>query len=120
MSGQDRLKKKFKFKHLLHSLVPSRIRSPSILPSPARDPQASESSTDSDNSNSIHEIPDTQPSIVQKGELLAMTIGGTKEKEEGVIDRVEAPRRMLDLATAGFQDVKTAQQLPTQTFLSVS
>ena len=119
MSGRDRLKNKFKFKHLLHSLVPSRIRSPSISPSPARDPQASESSTDSDNSNSIHEIPDTQPSIVQKGELLAMTIGGTKEKE-GVIDRDEAPRRMLDLATAGFQDVKTAQQLPTQTFLSVS
>jgi hypothetical protein len=102
MSGQERLndRLKNKFKHLLHSLVPSRIRSPSPLPSPARDPQASESSTDStdstlvgSDSNPIHGIPDTQPSIV--------------------IDLVEddASRPMADLSGPGFQGVKTTLQL---------
>jgi hypothetical protein len=107
MSGQERLKDRLsnKFNHLLHSLFPCRSRSP--LPNrPIRrtlDPQASSTPVGPD-PISIHGIPDTQPLNSPSLSNIYPSI---------VIDPVgdEAPGRKADLASAGFQGLKTTLRL---------
>ena len=107
MSGQERLKDRLtnKFNHLLHSLVPShrRLPSPNRPIRPTQDPQALSTSVSPD-STSICEIPDTQP-------LNSPSLSNVYPSI--VIDSAggEAPGRMADLASAGFQGVKTTLRL---------
>ena len=105
MPGQRRLKDRLKnkFNRLLHSLVPGRSRSPS----PTLDPQASSTSVGPD-PTSIHGIPDTQPlnspSLTNLYSSIVIGPAGN-----------EAPGRMADLASAGFQGVKTTLRLVERT-----
>ena len=105
MSGQERLKDRLtnKFKDLLHSLVPSRSRSPSPNRSirPTLDPQASSTPVGPD---PTHGIPDTQPLNSPSLSNIYPSI---------VIDPAgdEAPGQMANLATTGFQGVKTTLRL---------
>ena len=105
MSGQVRLKGRFKnkFNHFLHSLVPDRSRSPSPLTRLTQDPQALSTSVGPD-PISGHGIPDTQPLNSPSLSNIYPSI---------VIDPAvdEAPGRMGDLASAGFQGVKTTLRI---------
>ena len=89
------------FKHFLHSLVPGRSRSPSPNRSitPTLDPQATSTPVGPD-PTSIH---DTQQFNLPSSNIYPSI----------VIDPVgdEAPGRMADLASAGFQGVKTTLRL---------
>ena len=110
MSGQGRLKNRFKnkFNHLLHSLVPGRSRSPSSDPpiTPALDHHAS--STDSTpvglDPTSTHGVPDAPPlnSPSLSNIYPSIVIQSTGD---------EAPGRMTDLASVGFEGVKTTLRL---------
>ena len=100
-AAQDRLKKNRltnKFNRLLQSLVPGRRP-----PSPPRDPQASTTIVGPD-PTSIHGIPDTQPLNPSSLSNIYPSI---------VIDPAgdEAPGRMANLASAGFEGVKTTLRL---------
>ena len=98
-AGQERLKKnRNKFNRLLHSLVPGR-RSPS----PPRDPQAS-SITVRHDPTSIHGIPDTRPLNSSSLSNIYPSIVINPSGDE-------APGRMADLASTGFQGVKTTLRL---------
>ena len=107
MSGQERLKDRLKnkFNHLLHSLVPDRSRSPSPNRPirPTQNPQTSSTPVGPD-PNSIHGNPDTQPLNPPSLSNIYPSI---------VIDSTgdEAPGRMADLASTGFQGVKTTLRL---------
>ena len=97
-----------KFNHLLHSLVPRRGKSPSPSPiKPTLDLQASSTAVDP-NSTSIPGIPDTQslnsPSLSDIYPSIVIDPDGD-----------EAPGRMADLASAGFQGIKTTLQLVERT-----
>lgn len=109
MPGQERRKDRLmnKFKHLLHGLVPRRSRSTSpnrpIRPTP--DLQASSTPVGPNpTSSSIHGIPDAQPPNSSSFSNIYPSI---------VIDPAgdEAPGRMADLASAGFQGLKTTLRL---------
>ena len=106
MPGQERLKDRIKnkFDHL-HSLVPDRSRSPSPNRplKPTQDPQSSSTPVGPD-PTSIHGIPDTQPLDPPSSSNIYPSI---------VIDHAgdEAPGRMTDLASIGFQGVKTTLRL---------
>ena len=107
MSGQERLKDRLtnKLDHLLHSLVPRRSRTPSPNRpiTPTLDSQAS-STPVGPNSTSIPKIPDTQSlnSPPLSNIYPSIVIGPAGD---------EAPGRMADLASTGFQGVKTTLQL---------
>ena len=107
MPGQERLKDHFtnKFNHLLRSLVPRRSRSPSpnCPIEPTLDPQASSTLVGPD-PTSIHGIPDTQPlnSPSMSNIYPSIVINPAGD---------EAPGRMAELSSAGFQGVKTTLQL---------
>ena len=100
MPGQERLKDCLtnKFNHL-HVLVPCRSRSPL----PNQSIQASSTPVGPD-PTSIHGIPDTQPLNSPSLSNIYPSI---------VIDPVgdEASGRMADLASAGFQGLKTTLRL---------
>jgi hypothetical protein len=108
MPGQERLKYGLtkKFKHLLHSLRPSRNRSTSpnrpIRPSTPNS-QVSSAPVGPDPTSS-HGIPDAQPPNSPPLPNIYPSI---------VIDPAgdEAPGRMAFLASAGFQGLKTTLQL---------
>ena len=101
MPGQGRLKDRFsnKFNYFLHSMVPGRSRPPS----PALDPQASSTSV-GPGPTSIHGSPDAQ--LLNSTSLTnvypSIVIGPARD---------EAPGRMAELASTGFQGVKTTLQL---------
>ena len=101
MSGQEPLKDRFrgKFKHLLQTFVPSRSRSPSPSLRPIRDPQTS----------STPVVPD--PTSIHDTQQLNLPLSNIYPSI--VIDPAgdEAPGRMADLASAGFQGVKTTLRL---------
>jgi hypothetical protein len=95
MPGQkDRLKNKFN--HFLHSLVPGRSRSPSPSVRSTRDPQASSTLVGSD----LGIQPLNPPSLSSIYPSIVIDPAGN-----------EAPGRMAELASAGFQGVKTTLQL---------
>ena len=110
MPGQKRLKDRLtnKFKNFLHSLGPGRSSSTSPSLSrpitPTLDPQASSSPVGPDPTSSIHEIPETQPlnSPSLSNIYPSIVIDPTGDK---------APGRMTDLASVGFQGVKTTLRL---------
>ena len=99
MPGRERLKDRLtnKFNRLLHSLVPGRSRSPSQSTWPTRNPQGSSTPVGP-------AIPDTQPLNSPSLSNIYPSI---------VIDPAgdETPGRMADLASAGFQGVKTTLRL---------
>ena len=107
MPGQERQKYRLtnRFKHFLHDLVPGRSRSTSpnhpITPTP--DPQASSTPVGPE-PTSIHGIPDAQPPNSSSLPNIYPSI---------VIDPAgdEAPGRMADLASGGFQGLKTTLRL---------
>ena len=105
MSGQERLKDRLKnkFNRLLHSLVPDRSRAPSPYHPirPTQDPQISSTPV---GPTSIHGIPNTQPLDPPSLSNIYPSI---------VIDPTgdKAPERMADLASIGFQGVKTTLRL---------
>ena len=103
MPGQVRLKGRFKnkFNHFLHSLVPGRSRSPSPSTRLARDPQTSSTSVGPD-TTSIHGILDTQPLNPPSLSNISIVIDPAGD---------EAPGRLADLASTGFQGVKTTLRL---------
>jgi len=105
MPGQERQKDALtgvgKFKHFLRGLVPghSRSTSPNRPITPTLDPQAS-----SPDPTSIHGIAGAQPPNSSSLSNIYPSI---------VIDPAgcEAPGRMADLASAGFQGLKTTLRL---------
>ena len=106
MPGQGRFKNRLKnkFNHLLHSLVPDRSRSPSPNPAitPALDHQSS--STDStpvgSDPASIPDAPLNSPSLSNiYPSIVIQSAGG------------EAPGKMTDLVSVGFEGVKTTLRL---------
>ena len=107
MPDQEQLKDRLtnKFNHLLHSLVPRRSRppSPNRLIRPTLDPQASSTPVGPD-PTPIPGFPDTQPlnspSLSNVYPSIVINPAGD-----------EAPGRMADLASAGFQGVKTTLRL---------
>ena len=109
MPGQERLKDRFKnkFNHFLHSLAPgrSRSRSRSTSPNPSirptRDLQASSIGPDS---TSIHGIPDTQPLNSPSLSNIYSSIVIHPAEDE-------APGRMANLASVGFEGVKMTLRL---------
>ena len=107
MPGQERLKDRLKnkFKHL-HSLVPGRSRSPSSSSnrpiSPTLNPQASSTPIGPD-PTSIHGIPDTQPLNSPSSNIYSSIVIHPAEDE--------APGRMANLASVGFEGVKTTLRL---------
>ena len=107
MPGQERLKDRFN--HLLHSLVPRRSRSPSpnCPIGPTLDSQTSSTPAGPD-PTFIHGIPDTQPlnSPSMSNIYPSIVIGPAGD---------ETPGRMADLASTGFQGVKTTLQLIERT-----
>ena len=112
MSGrlEERLKDRLtnKINHLLHSLVPRRRRlpSPNCPIGPTLDPQASSTPVGPD-PTSIHGILDTQPvnppSLSNIYPFIVTDPAGDELHE--------APGRIADLASAGFQGLKTTLQL---------
>ena len=102
MPGQVRLKNRLKkFNHLLQSLVPGRDGSPSPSPNrqitPTLDPQTSSTPVSSE-PTSIHGIPDTQPLNIYPS--IVINPAGD-----------EAPGRMAELVSVGFEGVKTTLRL---------
>ena len=107
MPGQERLKSRLtnKFNNLLHSLAPGRSRStsPNPLSTPDRDLQVSSTALDP-HPTSIQGSHDTQPPIESLSSNIYPSI---------VIDPAgdKAPGRMADLASAGYQGLKTTLRL---------
>ena len=110
MPGQGRVKNCFKskFNHLLNSLVPCRSRSPSTNPpiTPALDHQASSTNSPpvGPDPTSIHRVPDEQP-------LNSPSLSNVYPSIVIQSSGDEAPGRMTDLVSVGFEGVKTTLRL---------
>jgi hypothetical protein len=105
MPGQERVNDSLtnKFNHLqvLHSLVPRRSRSPS--PNRPITPTLDSQASSTPDPTSIHGVPDTQPLSPSMSNVCpSIVIDPAGDK---------APGRMAELASAGFQGVKTTLRL---------